>query len=158
MSATATVSRQQQRTENTRNTILDAAVRLYQEQGMESTSISEIIAASGLGRTTFYRYFKDQDEVLNQAVIRDFEQLMSDYEGQGFAYDDPKVQIVETTLWFNRQRAIIESGDFFKLAASKLAPSGFSVYGSHLQKEIEAVADLRTGCRAPGGTWPPYGA
>lgn len=99
----AAPGRQQQRKEATRNTILDAAVALYQEQGVAATTISEVITRSGIGRTTFYRYFKDQDEVLNEAVLRDFEQLIADFETQRFDHDDPAVQIVEDTCWFYRQ-------------------------------------------------------
>ena len=96
-------SRQQQRTQNTRNKILDSAVALYRSKGLTDTTISEIITQSGVGRTTFYRYFKDQDEVLNQAMIRDFEQLISDFESQRFEHEDPAVQIVEDMCWFTRQ-------------------------------------------------------
>jgi AcrR family transcriptional regulator len=96
-------SRQQQRTQQTKDRILDTAVSLYQSQGIEGTTISEIIKQSGIGRTTFYRYFKDQDEVLNQAVIRDFQKLIADFEAQRFEHEDPAVQIVEDICWFNRQ-------------------------------------------------------
>lgn len=98
-----TNGRQQQRIEATRNTILDAAVDLYQRQGVAQTTISQVIKQSGLGRTTFYRYFKDQDDVLNHAVLRDFDILMEDFEQQRFQHERPDVQIVEDMAWFNRQ-------------------------------------------------------
>jgi AcrR family transcriptional regulator len=110
MSVTAATSppdqadtRQQSRVQRTRDKILDSAVSLYLSQGVEDTTISEIIQHSGIGRTTFYRHFKDQDEVLNHAVIRDFEQLIADFESQRFDHGDPAVQIVEDFCWFNRQ-------------------------------------------------------
>lgn len=96
-------SRQQHRTQLTKNKILDTAVALFRSDGIQATTISEIIKQSGVGRTTFYRYFKDQDEVLNQAVIRDFENLIADFDAQRFEHDDPAVQIVEDMCWFNRQ-------------------------------------------------------
>ena len=69
-----------QRVESTRHAILDAAVELYQNQGVEKTTVSAIIMASGVGRTTFYRHFVDQDEVLNQALLREFEVMMGEFE------------------------------------------------------------------------------
>ncbi|MGI9327975.1 MAG: TetR/AcrR family transcriptional regulator [Pseudomonadales bacterium] len=96
-------SRKQPRAQLTKDKILDSAVALYLSDGIDDTTVSEIIKQSGVGRTTFYRYFKDQDEVLNQAVIRDFEKLIADFDAQRFEHDDPAVQIVEDICWFNRQ-------------------------------------------------------
>lgn len=93
-------NRQQARTEATRQTILDTAVELYQNQGVENTTISAIIESSGLGRTTFYRYFKDADDVLNQAVVRDFDSLMADFEAQRYEHPDLVAQIVDDMAWF----------------------------------------------------------
>ena len=96
-------SRRQTRVEDTRQTILDAAVALYQSQGVERTSTSAIIERSGLGRTSFYRHFKDADEVLNQAVIRDFEAVMADFAVQRYEHVGLAEQIVEDMIWFIRQ-------------------------------------------------------
>ena len=91
------------RIEDTRRAILDAAVTLYQGRGVENTTISAIIDHSGLGRTTFYRYFKDADDVLNQAVIRDFDAVMADFETQRYEHVGLAEQIVEDMIWFIRQ-------------------------------------------------------
>lgn len=93
------------RSETTRNAILDAAVALYQLQGIANTSISAVIEKSGVGRTTFYRHFNDRDDVLNQALTRDFEQLMFDFETAAHRYDSLEVQIEQDMLWFLDQFA-----------------------------------------------------
>lgn len=103
MSISALPSRQQARTEDTRHAILDAAVSLYEAQGVDGTTTSAVIARSGLGRTTFYRYFKDADEVLNQAVTRDFDAVMADFEAQRYEQVGLAEQIVEDMIWFIRQ-------------------------------------------------------
>ena len=91
------------RAEHTRQAILDAAVALYHRQGVAQTTASAIIAASGVGRATFYRHFADQDEVLNQALQRDFESMLEAYRAQRYEHGTVEAQIVEDTMWFLRQ-------------------------------------------------------
>ena len=98
-------SKKDRRVQQTRNTILDAAVALYQSQGIDQTSISAVIEKSGLGRTTFYRHFSDRDDVLNQALMRDFDALMNDFEHATRRYDSLEVQIEEDMIWFLDQFA-----------------------------------------------------
>jgi len=103
MSRSATKARPQARTQDTRRAILDTAVTLYLRQGVQHTTVSAIIEASGLGRTTFYRYFRDGDDVLNQAVIRDFDALMADFEAQRYEHVALDEQIIDDMVWFIRQ-------------------------------------------------------
>ena len=103
MSDSLRTGRHQARAEDTRRTILDAAVTLYLNHGAEGVTASAIIKRARLGRTTFYRYFKDADDVLNQAVIRDFEALMADFDTQRYEHAELEDQIVEDIIWFIRQ-------------------------------------------------------
>ena len=97
------VSKFNQRVESTRHAILDAAVDLYQNQGVDRTTVSAIIIASRVGRTTFYRHFVDQDDVLNQALLRDFDAMMAEFEAQRFEHESLEAQIIEDMVWFIRQ-------------------------------------------------------
>ncbi len=99
----ATLSGHQQRSEATRHAILDAAVTLYHSHGVEQTTVSAVIAASGVGRTTFYRHFDDQDDVLASALRRDFERLLGEFEAQRFEHAALEAQIIEDMVWFVRQ-------------------------------------------------------
>ena len=103
MQAAPQPTRRQVRVEDTRQAILDAAVALYESRGVDGTTTSAVIAHSGLGRTTFYRHFKDADEVLNQAVIRDFDAVMADFAAQRYEHLGLAEQIVEDMIWFIRQ-------------------------------------------------------
>lgn len=103
MSVASPPNRRQARVLDTRHTILDSAVALYQSRGVDNTTTSAIIERSGLGRTTFYRHFQDADEVLNQAVIRDFDAVMADFKAQRYEHVELAAQIVEDMLWFIRQ-------------------------------------------------------
>ncbi len=46
-----------------RDLILDAAGKLFQEKGYETTTIYEIAALAELGKGTIYSYFKSKEEV-----------------------------------------------------------------------------------------------
>jgi AcrR family transcriptional regulator len=54
----------QQRSHNTRSAILRAATRAFSEQDFDSTTVEDICAAAGVGRSTFYLYFDSKERLL----------------------------------------------------------------------------------------------
>jgi AcrR family transcriptional regulator len=48
----------------TRQRLVDAAFALFDEQGFNETTVEQIAARAGLGRTTFFRHFGGKDEVV----------------------------------------------------------------------------------------------
>ncbi|NNC39853.1 MAG: TetR/AcrR family transcriptional regulator [Acidimicrobiia bacterium] len=54
--------------ELTRRQILDAAQELFSEHGYQDTSLGDIAAFVGIGRTTLYEYFKDKEDLLASLV------------------------------------------------------------------------------------------
>jgi AcrR family transcriptional regulator len=55
---------QQERSLNTRRAILRAAVGLLGTQDFSATTVEDICAAAGIGRSTFYLYFESRDQLL----------------------------------------------------------------------------------------------
>ncbi|NQX70322.1 TetR/AcrR family transcriptional regulator [Paenibacillus alba] len=53
-----------------RNEILDVAMELFQMNGFEHTSVSDIVKKMGVAQGTFYYYFKSKEEVVNAACER----------------------------------------------------------------------------------------
>lgn len=51
-----------------RSQIVDAANRLFYEQGYEATSFSSIAEAVGISRGNFYYHFKTKDELLDAVI------------------------------------------------------------------------------------------
>jgi len=143
MSITGTPSRQQERVEATRQNILDAAVRLYAEQGVDATTISSIIEHSGIGRTTFYRYFDDQDAVLNAALLRDFEDLITEFEGNRYEHPDIEAQIVDDMIWFHRQ---LLTRPALRLIYSQADSKRFY---SRIRTMLERAREAGTTCASP---------
>lgn len=54
----------------TRNHIVEAADRLFYEQGFEATSFADIAGAVGLSRGNFYYHFKSKDKILDAVIAR----------------------------------------------------------------------------------------
>ena len=54
--------------ELTRRDILEAAAALFRSQGFSDTSLGEIAAYVGIGRTTLYEYFEDKEDIVVQLV------------------------------------------------------------------------------------------
>ena len=51
-------------TRNTKSRIVDAAWKLFYEQGYEDTTVEDIIAVSGTSKGSFYHYFGSKDDLL----------------------------------------------------------------------------------------------
>jgi AcrR family transcriptional regulator len=57
----------------TRDRLIDAAFALFDERGFEATTVDDVAARAGLGRTTFFRTFKSKEDVIfpdHDAVLR----------------------------------------------------------------------------------------
>lgn len=54
--------------ELTRQALIDAAGRLIDEAGTAEIPLGEIALIAGVGRTTFYEYFEDRDDVIASLV------------------------------------------------------------------------------------------
>lgn len=53
----------EQKKQQTRKAIIDAAVKLFTEKGFEQTSMNELARAAGVGKGTIYGYFKAKEEI-----------------------------------------------------------------------------------------------
>jgi AcrR family transcriptional regulator len=50
--------------QQTRQSLISAAMRLFADKGYEQTTVAEIAAAAGVSTMTFFNYFASKDEVL----------------------------------------------------------------------------------------------
>ena len=51
-----------------RDQLSEAALRLLARQGYEETTVEQIVAAAGVSRRTFFRYFKSKEDVIVESV------------------------------------------------------------------------------------------
>lgn len=57
------------RTEKTRQSIIDAFVKLTNKSGYEKVSVKDIIQEANIGRSTFYDHFETKDELARYICI-----------------------------------------------------------------------------------------
>jgi AcrR family transcriptional regulator len=60
-----------------RNAIVSAATGLFQNKGLGETSIDDIVNRAGIGKGTFYKYFKDKDDLFVQCADSIFHAMYS---------------------------------------------------------------------------------
>lgn len=71
---------------DTREQIVEAADRLFYEQGFDATSFADIAAAVGISRGNFYYHFKTKDEILDAVIDRRLSTtraMLSRWEAEG---------------------------------------------------------------------------
>jgi TetR/AcrR family acrAB operon transcriptional repressor len=78
----------------TRSSLLDAAERLFQAQGVSGTSLQDIAAAAGASRGAVYWHFKDKADLFNAMMERVTLPLETAIEqARGTPGDDPLPQL-----------------------------------------------------------------
>ena len=58
------------------DSMLEAALQLFTDQGLNKTSISDIVERSGVAKGTFYLYFKDKYDIRNKLVVHESRKIL----------------------------------------------------------------------------------
>lgn len=105
-----------QQAQETRQHILDVAMRLFSQQGVSSTSLADIAQAAGVTRGAIYWHFKNKSDLFSE-IWQLSESSISDLETEYRAKfpDDPLsvlreilVYILEATVIEERRRLMME--------------------------------------------------
>ncbi len=62
------MTKREQNKQQNDTAIVQAAIQLFADKGLEATTIGDIVTASGLARGTFYNYYKSKDEIWEKLV------------------------------------------------------------------------------------------
>jgi AcrR family transcriptional regulator len=61
----------------TRQRILDTAIFLFKENGVQKTSIDEIVKLSGIAKGTFFYYYPKKDSIVFEIIDLEFKEYLS---------------------------------------------------------------------------------
>ncbi len=95
MSNTATAPRRHKGFQETHQLLIDVAVRLISERGVDALSLSALARAAEVNRTTVYYHFADRDALVAAVKHWSSEQIV-----QAFRHDLPRVQRMEHVTRF----------------------------------------------------------
>lgn len=90
-----------------RDRILAAAIELFYSRGFQAVGLDQVIAASGVTKTTFYKHFEGKDDLMVAAVQRrdEWETRAWQRAVEQIAGDSPAGQLLAyfdvLDLWFN---------------------------------------------------------
>lgn len=85
-------------TRNTKKKIVSAAWRLFYEQGYDSTTVDDIIEASGTSRGSFYHYFDGKDALLSSLSF-----LFDDKYTELMEKMDPDMNSFDKLIYLNKE-------------------------------------------------------
>lgn len=128
--------------EITRSAILDAAKDLIAELGTAEIPLGELTASAGIGRTTFYEYFSDRDDVIASLVEEELPTVISELIDRvdAGAVEDRLGDLVTATVQFvvdNPVLGLILHTEVPRLSAS--AQERVRVAHSGLSREMGTV-------------------
>lgn len=93
-----------------RDQLLDAAIRLFNDQGFHATSVDRLMEETGIAKTTLYRHFQSKEGLIVAALARVDEaardEMRAYVEG---ASDDPRQRILAT---FGQLAIWLENAEF----------------------------------------------
>jgi AcrR family transcriptional regulator len=141
--ATPTAGRRERKKQRTREALVDAAFRLFQEKGFEATTVEEIADAVDVSSRTFFRYFASKEDVVLTFQEEQFTTMMEELASR------PKAEPVMTAL---RNAAVsvlraCEEGDYgfdperFG-CIQQMMESSPAVFGSSLEHGQKKQAEI----------------
>lgn len=93
MTAELSPTRIEHRKNEFRNKITTAALKLFEQQGVDGTTVASIIKEAGIAHKTFFNYFPSKDHLLQHLVRRFSEQAYSAFRADFKRIKDPKKRI-----------------------------------------------------------------
>lgn len=76
-----------------RHRIQSAAIQLFQEQGVETTTVNEIVQRANVAKGTFYVYYKDKKELISQILTKQHGCLLNNIINQSYAHSGGDVKM-----------------------------------------------------------------
>ena len=83
-----------------RDSLLDTAFQLFMTQGINKTSISDIVSQAGVAKGTFYLYVKDKYDIHNKLISHKSSQLFQKAVEEYQALNEPIERFEDRMIFF----------------------------------------------------------
>ena len=83
----------------TKRTIMKAARKLYEKQGIENTAFSDIAEEAGVSRSTVFNYFASTSDLLTALCGQEVNDLQEAYDESGCCGREGIMCILTLSLW-----------------------------------------------------------
>jgi AcrR family transcriptional regulator len=125
--------------ELTKQKILDAAIQLFSRKGFRSTSLSDLVQATGLTKGALYHHFKNKDSLF-YAVLENLRFLWRERVFRDMLEKQSALERLETL--FDNHARLIEERETFCLVLSSLVMEMDNVNAEFMDALREIFADL----------------
>lgn len=133
-----------QRRLKTRLRLMDCALQVFAEKGVDATVIEDVIAAAGVSRGTFYNHFRTDAELLNAISEEISNETMRRIEGVVGPLPDPAERLAQgLRLCLHLARSFPLFARFFSTAGFNAISPGHLVFEYVPRHLREAVATRR---------------
>ncbi len=143
-------------TQITRQNLIDSFWKLYCKKRIEKITVKEVCELAGYNRSTFYVYFKDVYDILEDIetqtiTIEDFEKIIlkNVFDGNYFNNQEKSFVLQSLLEFFEKNKTYLpvllsENGDpnFRLKVLTKLTPSVLSMYQQLTPEELLKVKYL----------------
>lgn len=140
----------EQKKKETRQAIMDAAIRLFGDRGYERTSIEDLAAGAGVGKGTIYGYFATKREIFQAFCDEEIEFSFRTLK-ESVDPDAPLLQQL-VTLFMLQFRFVTENREFGRHLLREMAfPKEISEKSlEHVQRYLDALEELLERAREKG--------
>lgn len=126
-----------------RTALLSQAFSLFMSKGITNTTISEIAEHAGVGKGTFYFYFKDKDDLIEKLIAQKAEQLL--IHSMETLNAHPEVSMVEDKLILIADDLLKQLNEDSRLLKFINKNLNFGMYKKALlREEVKSDFDVRS--------------
>ena len=136
-----------------RNKIIDAASALFLNKSFAATAIDDVVKMAGVAKGTFYLYFKDKYDLLDQIVARMTAEVLKEAIGRLRETPGSELMSLREKVIFTAEYAEDYIASHKELAAllSRNLSNCFRRFVSGADEELSAVVSVFTEAFVAGG-------
>ena len=86
-------NRKEKERKDRKQLIIDTALYVFSDLGIENTTIDEIAKQAGFGKATLYYYYQSKDEIYNDIIMNGWQKLWDEVEDDVVCTDNPKKKV-----------------------------------------------------------------